>query len=63
MNAWTLAVLAVGVYCLARGVVDLRQRRFTWGAIGIVAGLLLWFTPIESRAIKYDLPPPANAQR
>ena len=60
MNAWMLAVLAVGGYCLARGVFDLRQRRFTWGALGILAGLLLWFTPIQSHAVKYDLPSSAR---
>jgi len=63
MNAWILAALAAAIYCIARGVVDLRQRRFAWGALGIACGLLLSLTPIESQAVKYDLPPPANLQR
>jgi hypothetical protein len=63
MNAWVLAGLAVALYCIARGVVDLRQRRFVWGALGIVSGLVLMTTPIQSHAVKYDLPVEANSQR
>lgn len=62
MNAWIYASHAASIYCIARGVVDLRQRRFLWGALGIVSGLLLGLTPIQSHAVKYDLPPPANSQ-
>ena len=62
MNAWILAGLAAAVYCIARGVVDLRQRRFVWGALGILSGLVLSLTPIETHAVKYDLLRVANPQ-
>lgn len=63
MNAWVLAGLAAAAYCIARGIVDLRQRRFVWGALGVLAGLLLMSIPIQTHAVKFDLPPPASPQR
>lgn len=60
MNAWLVAGPAAAVYCIARRSVDLRQRRFLWGALGLIAGLVLMTTPIESHAVKYDLPWPAG---
>jgi hypothetical protein len=62
MNLWTITLLVSGIYCLARGAADLRQRRFLWGALGIVSCALLWFTPIQAHAVKYDLPFVANSQ-
>jgi hypothetical protein len=57
---WTIAVLAAATYCIIRGVIDLRERRYVWATIGIVCGALLLLTPIESRAIKFDLPIPVQ---
>jgi hypothetical protein len=62
MTAWVIVSFAAAAYCLARGIVDLRQRRFAWGALGIVSGILIMTVPIQTHAVKYDLPPPANAQ-
>jgi hypothetical protein len=61
-EVWAIAVLAVGAYCFVRGIVDLRQRRFVWGALGILNGILIMTVPIQAHAIKYDLPGPANSQ-
>lgn len=55
MSAWTIAGLAAAIYCIVRGIVDLRQRRFVWGALGILCGLILFTAPIETHAVKYDL--------
>lgn len=60
MNAWMIAGLAAGLYCFLRGVFDFRQRRFVWGALGLLCALLLWTTPIETHAVKFDLLPPAG---
>jgi hypothetical protein len=56
MNARVLTLLASSAYRIVGRVMELRQRRFIWGALGIVSGLLLTLTPIESRVVKLDLP-------
>jgi uncharacterized membrane protein HdeD (DUF308 family) len=52
--AWI--ALAVGIFCIVRGVMDLRARRYAWGGLGIVAGLTLILMPIPTQAVKFDLP-------
>jgi uncharacterized membrane protein HdeD (DUF308 family) len=52
--AWI--ALAVGIFCIVRGVMDLRARRYAWGALGIVAGLTLILMPIPTQAVNFDLP-------
>jgi hypothetical protein len=59
---WAIAQLAVAAFCFARGIVDLRQRRFAWGALGMLSGIIIMTTPIQTHAVKYDLPWPANSQ-
>ncbi len=63
MTLWMLAAFAVGFYCIARGIADLRRRKFIWGAAGLLCGFAIMTVPIEVRAVKYDLIPPANLQR
>jgi len=55
---WTLAGALAVLYCVARGVQDLRQKRYAWGALGIVSGAVLLFTPLgaQTHAVKIDLP-------
>jgi hypothetical protein len=57
---WPLAAFAVSLYCLARGAIDLRRRSLIWGMLGILAGLLLLLLPLQSHAVKYDVPPAAH---
>jgi hypothetical protein len=57
---WMVMVGIAGLYCLVRGVNDLRHKRFVWGAIGLACGGFLLLTPIQSQAVKYDLPPQAS---
>jgi hypothetical protein len=53
---WLLASGGAAIYCIARAVVDLRQRRYFWGALGIVSAAVLLLTPIKTHAVKIDLP-------
>lgn len=58
---WMGIVLGIGgTFCLLRGVMDLRQRRYVWGALGITIGLALLSTPFQTHAIKFDLPAPSQ---
>jgi hypothetical protein len=57
----TLVVLGItALYALVRGFMDLRQRRYVWGAAGllcaIACGTLFLLTPIPTHAVKVDLP-------
>jgi hypothetical protein len=56
VTLWASIVLAVALFCIVRGIVDVRQRRYAWGAVGIIAGLALLLTPIETHAVRLDLP-------
>ena len=58
--AFQWAALAVGIFCVIRGVADLRARRYVWGALGVLAGLVLLLTPFATEAVKFDLGPPAT---
>ena len=53
---WKLATFGVALYCLARGVIDLRQRRYIWGVLGIACGGMILFMPMPSHAVKVTLP-------
>lgn len=57
---WTtvLTIIAITIpvlYCLARGIVDLRARHYGWGLIGVFSAVLLFLIPIPTNAIKVDL--------
>ncbi len=58
MSEWQFVglVAVVGVFCLVRGLVDLRARRYAWGAIGVVIGVTVLCMPVQTHAIKIDLP-------
>ena len=53
---WPWLGLAVGIFCIVRGVADVRERRRLWGAAGIIAGLILILTPIPGGEIRLELP-------
>ncbi len=48
--------MGAAIYCLARSIADLRQRRYGWAVAGAIAALVLFSMPIPSHAIKIDLP-------
>lgn len=56
---WMLALAAAGFYCLARGIVDLRARRYGWAVAGLASAAILLTVPIPSHAVKIDLPAPS----
>jgi hypothetical protein len=57
-----IIALVTVAYCIARAVVDLRQKRYVWAAAGILCGAAILLTPIQTHAVKLDLPPPRNAR-
>ncbi len=61
MIAAVILVLA-GLYCLARGVMDLRAKRWVWGVLGIVAGIGIMVAPIPTE-IQVQLPAQKAAAR
>ncbi|KIU27214.1 hypothetical protein SR41_11005 [Sphingomonas melonis] len=57
---WTtvLTIIAITIpalYCLARGIIDLRAHRYGWGLIGVFSAVLLFLILIPTNAIKVDL--------
>ena len=60
MWLWTLAVLMAALFCIARAVVDLRARKYGWGLLGLVSAAIFLLVPIQTHAVKYDLPPPST---
>jgi len=53
---WSVAALAAGIYCIARAIVDLRQRKYIWAALGFVSAAIFILSPIPTHAVKVDLP-------
>ncbi len=53
---WSVAALGATVYCIARAVVDFRQRMYVWSALGIASAAVFVLTPIQTHAVKVDLP-------
>lgn len=55
---WLWMPLVVAVYCAVQTVRDFRKGSYAMAAAGAACVLLLLLVPIESQAIKLDLPPP-----
>jgi len=53
---WSLASLVAAVYCLVKAVIDIRDGRRLWGVIGLVSAVVFLTTPIQTHAVKVDLP-------
>lgn len=53
---WNVAALAAAIYCIAKAVIDLRARRYVWGIIGLLSAVVFLTTPIQTHAVKVDLP-------
>lgn len=56
MHVSTIIFLICGIFSIARGIADLRRRRFVWGGLGLFAGLLLLLTPVPTQTVNFDLP-------
>lgn len=55
MLIWTIVGLLASGYCIARGLQDLRQKKYAWAAVGFICAGALLLTPIQTRAVKVDL--------
>lgn len=53
---WNTALLAAAAYCAVRAVVDFRQRRYAWAALGIASAAVILLVPIPTHAVKVTLP-------
>ena len=58
MFLWSFAALAAAVYCLARAVVDFRHGKYVWAVLGLISSAIVLLTPIQTHAVKIDLPAP-----
>jgi hypothetical protein len=58
MSDWQFVamVAAVAAFCVVRGIFDLIGKRYAWGVLGIVLGLFVLVTPVQTHAVKVDLP-------
>ena len=52
----TLILAFAGIFCLVRAIVDLRARRYWWGAAAAVSAVGILTVPIPTHAVKIDLP-------
>ena len=52
--------LVAALFCIARGIADIRQRRYVWGAVGLLVGIALASSQISHTSIKRVDPPPAT---
>lgn len=43
-----IILVLAGIYCLARGVMDLRAKRWVWGILGLVSGIAIMAAPIPT---------------
>ena len=44
-GVWLMLNSIVVIYCLARGVVDVRRRAYVWGLLGLSSAGILALTP------------------
>lgn len=53
---WMAALTAVIAYCVAQAIRDLRVKRYAWAAAAIVSAGVLLTMPVQTHAVKIDLP-------
>ena len=53
---WMIALFFGAAYCIARAILDLRQRRYVWAAFGFLAAVAILTVPIPTHAVKMDIP-------
>jgi hypothetical protein len=52
---WLAALPLAALYCLARAIADIRNKRFVWGLCGMLSAILILTMPIPTHAISVDL--------
>jgi hypothetical protein len=53
---WSIAALLAAIYCLTKAVIDLRAGRYVWGVVGLISAAVFMLTPVQTHAVKVDLP-------
>jgi hypothetical protein len=53
---WSIAALIAGVYCIVKAIADLRAQRYGWGIVGLLSAIVFLTTPVQTHAVKIDLP-------
>ena len=53
---WVIAAILAAAYCVARAVVDLRQKHYAWAVFGLLAAGAILAAPIPTHAVKVDIP-------
>jgi uncharacterized membrane protein len=55
---WFVGLCLVALYCVVRVVLDIRQGRNLWAALGLAATAVIMLAPvpIQTHAVKIDLP-------
>jgi hypothetical protein len=56
LSLWFWAGLAAAIYCLARGIMDLRQGAVAWGVIGIASAVVIVSTPNPAHILSIHVP-------
>jgi hypothetical protein len=57
-----IIIVLAGLYCLARGVMDLRAKRWVWGVLGLISGVAVMAAPVPTQ-VQVTLPASSNAPR
>ncbi len=57
---WMIVPLVVGIYCIARAVLDFRSKKYVWAFFGLACAGLIFTLPIKTHAVKIDLPEPSS---
>jgi Flp pilus assembly protein protease CpaA len=58
VSNWSiLLMVATALFCIVRGVADIRQRRYPWGIVGLLLGIAMIVAPLSTISVKIDLPP------
>lgn len=55
-NLWFMALLAVALFCIIQAVRDIRAKNYVWGFAAAIAGALILAMPVQTTAVKIDLP-------
>ena len=53
---WVNALLFAGLVLLVRAFVDVKNKQYFWAAMSFAAALVILCTPIQTHAVKIDLP-------
>ena len=53
---WLAASVALLAYCVAQAIRDFRAKHYGWAAAAAIAAILLLMMPMQTHAVKVDLP-------